>query len=46
MAKHTIEATVATDGTVVLNDLPFQSGDTLQITVVKQVPDDQPFFAR
>ncbi|MEL6488621.1 MAG: nucleotidyltransferase domain-containing protein [Cyanobacteria bacterium J06621_3] len=46
MDRHTLEATVTADGTVVLNDLPFQSGDTLQITVVKQVPDDQPFLSQ
>ncbi|MGB3572137.1 MAG: nucleotidyltransferase domain-containing protein [Phormidesmis sp.] len=34
------------DGTVVLNDLPFQPGDTLKIIVVKQVPDDQPFLSQ
>ena len=45
MDRHTFEATLTKDGTVVLNDLPFQSGDTLEITVVKQVPDDQPFLS-
>ena len=45
MDRHTVEATLQADGTVVLNDLPFQPGDALKITVVKQVPDDKPFIS-
>ncbi|MEO0770304.1 MAG: nucleotidyltransferase domain-containing protein [Cyanobacteria bacterium J06649_4] len=45
MDRHTVEATLTADGTVVLNDLPFESGDVLKITVVRQVPDDQPFLS-
>ncbi|MEL6161796.1 MAG: nucleotidyltransferase domain-containing protein [Cyanobacteria bacterium J06623_5] len=44
MDRHIVETTLQADGTVVLDDLPFQPGETVKITVIKQVPDDQPLL--
>ncbi len=45
MKRHILEAELAPDGTVLLKDLPFQPGDSVQITVVKQVDDTKPFLS-
>jgi predicted nucleotidyltransferase len=45
MERHILEAELASDGTVLLRDLPFQPGDTVEITIVKQVDDTKPFLS-
>ncbi|PZO15125.1 MAG: hypothetical protein DCF25_13960 [Leptolyngbya foveolarum] len=45
MDRVIVEATLSKDGAVVLNELPFEPGDTVQITVVKQVCDREPFLS-
>ena len=45
MERHILEAELAPDGTVLLRDLPFQPGDIVEITVVKQVDDTEPFLS-
>lgn len=45
MKRHILEAELAPDGTVLLKDLPFEPGDSVQITVVKQVDDTKPFLS-
>ncbi|MEM8505547.1 MAG: nucleotidyltransferase domain-containing protein [Cyanobacteria bacterium P01_D01_bin.1] len=45
MKRHVLEAELAPDGTVLLRDLPFQPGDSVEITVVKQVEDTKPFIS-
>ena len=44
MKRHILEAELAPDGSVLLKDLPFQPGDSVQITIVKQVDDTKPFL--
>jgi hypothetical protein len=38
MDSHRIETTLEQDGTVTLNGLPFQAGDTVEVTVVAKAP--------
>lgn len=45
MERHILEAKLATDGTVLLKDLPFQPGDSVEITVVRRVDDTKPFLS-
>ena len=45
MDRHIVEATLSTEGTVVLEGLPFEPGDAVKITVVKQVSDQEPFLS-
>ncbi|EDX85235.1 hypothetical protein S7335_2934 [Synechococcus sp. PCC 7335] len=45
MERHILETELAPDGTVLLKDLPFQPGESVQITVVKQVDDTKPFLS-
>jgi hypothetical protein len=40
MELHSIHATVTTEGTIVLDDLPFEAGDEVSITVVKTAKRD------
>jgi hypothetical protein len=38
MDSHRIETMLEQDGTVTLNGLPFQAGDTVEVTVVAKAP--------
>ncbi|MBE9064646.1 nucleotidyltransferase domain-containing protein [cf. Phormidesmis sp. LEGE 11477] len=45
MERYLFEAKVAADGTLLLDDLPFEPGDSVQIALVKQVADTEPFLS-
>lgn len=45
MERHILETELAPDGTVLLKDLPFQPGESVQITIVRQVDDTKPFLS-
>lgn len=45
MDRVIIEATLSKEGAVVLNELPFEPGDSVQITVMKKVSDQEPFLS-
>ena len=46
MEAHRIETTVTHDGALILDNLPFQVGDVVEITIRLQRPaaQDQPFY--
>jgi len=45
MERYLLEAEVAEDGTLLLDNLPFEPGDSVQIALVKQVVDTEPFLS-
>lgn len=45
MYRHIVETTLSKEGTVVLDGLPFAPGDAVQVTVVRQVSDREPFLS-
>ena len=41
MQAHRIETTLSEDGTLVLNHLPFQAGEMVEVIVLKTIPKPQ-----
>ena len=38
MNAHRIETTINQDGTLTLNDIPFQAGDEVEVIIIERAP--------